>query len=157
MHYYWTPTGDWLRFLHGILPRQAIYGGGSIGPPSRLAELQAECHDYAEDSWLIDFPKDRQEWLRSVPFLRMPNSDCLALDPELHPSDPPVIYLCHDGENQIVAKDFISFLSEWERLAYVGPEIWIISEFRDGSSGYLDSETAKSQALRNLFRNRIRQ
>ena len=88
---------------------------------------------------------------RSVPFARMPNHDFLALDPEPDVDDPPVVYLSHDGESKLIAASFASFLGEWARLGYIGPELWFLEDFIDRRSGCLTSESKKAKALRELF------
>ena len=40
--------------------------------------------------------------------------------------DPPVLYLNHDEDSSIIAPDLARFLLAWERLAYVGPDHWLL-------------------------------
>ena len=65
------------------------------------------------------------------------NGDYLALDLRAIETDPPVVYLNHDDESFLLSPDFVAFLSAWERLCYIGPEHWLLSEFA-GAGGYLD-------------------
>jgi hypothetical protein len=149
MHYSWeTPPDRWALLRTDFRP---TYGGERIGPLARLAAFQAECREFTQDTDPEDITEREQQWLRAVPFIRMPNSDFLALDPALDPVDPPVIYLCHDDDNWLLARNFAAFLHEWEQLCYIGPEIWVLKEFCNRRTGCLDSETAKAQALRDLF------
>ena len=59
-----------------------------------------------------------------------------------------VVYLAHDSEHQIIASSLASFLSEWAKCNYVGPEIWIIEEFLDSSSGNINGDRPSAERLR---------
>ena len=50
----------------------------------------------------------------------------------------------------MIAPTFIAFLNAWERLAYVGPEHWLLLEFTD-SRGRLEPEGDQAANLRRLF------
>lgn len=157
MRYVWTPDPERLALLHKVYAgKRYFYGGETIGPPSSLVEYQDECREFAEESWLQDFPETQQEWLQAVPFARMPNGDYLALAPHLDQVDPPVIYLCHDDDNWLLARNLPAFLNGWEQLGYVGPEIWMLRDFCDRTSGCLDQESIKAQQMRDVFSNPLR-
>jgi hypothetical protein len=183
LHYIWDPVpAQRLAVFRKILPGMNPNGGAVFGPASRLVEYQADCRDFAMEDWPSDDPEAQQQWLRAVPFLRMPSAEYLALDPGLDQTNPPVIWLPHFGDTHIVSPNFASFLLEWERLCYVGPDMFMIEPFIDpvsrcpksepikphrgqlpirslpstGVSGYLNSETAKAQALRDVFGNPFR-
>jgi hypothetical protein len=148
---------DRLALLRQVLPnRNFLFGGCCLGPITRLAEYQDECRSFAEECWPVEFPKEQSEWQRAVPFFRMENADFIALDPKQDPDDPPVIYLSTDGANHLLARNFAAFLWEWERLAYIGCDIYLFEPFRDRRTGCLDSETAKAQSLRDVFSNPFR-
>ncbi|MBL9167830.1 MAG: hypothetical protein JNN07_08835 [Verrucomicrobiales bacterium] len=59
-----------------------------------------------------------------------------------------VVYLAHDSEHQIIASSLTSFLNEWAKCNYVGPEIWIIEEFLDPSSGLMNGDLPSAERLR---------
>ena len=64
---------------------------------------------------------------------------------------PPVVYLAHDDDSIIIAPDFDTFLETWERLCCIGPSIWLLEEFINPETGFLDANTTKAVELRKLF------
>jgi hypothetical protein len=60
------------------------------------------------------------------------------------------VYLNHDDDSSVIAPGLTAFLNAWERLAYLGPEHWLLLEFVDGR-GHLDPETERAAHLRRLL------
>jgi len=143
------------KTLQSLISRKDIWGGAAICPASQIAEMQRICGEYANDPqfWLVDFPDEQALWKRSVPFVMMDNHDFLALDlgPTKRRKNPPVVYLCHDGDSSEIAPSFDVFMHEWQNVCYVGPEIWLLEPFRDEGTGHLDSQGDAASALRSMF------
>ncbi len=78
---------------------------------------------------------------------RIGNGDYLGTRLAGEPA-PPVIYLPHDDESREIAPSFTAFLTAWERLGYLGPEIWMLEPFLNPAPGHLDADSEPVQALR---------
>lgn len=145
------PDGPALERLRELLPHESrVYGGARLGPASDLPELSRAAGEWAEDTWVADFPTQKVIWASALPFAALDNGDYLALDLRTRGSDPPVIYLNHDDDSSVIAPSFPTFLSAWERLCYLGPEHWLLLEFAD-ASGHLDPDGERAARLRQLF------
>jgi hypothetical protein len=147
-HYVFEPDA---AVIDAVLPDgDRIFGGARLGPMSGLPEFSRSAAEWATDTWVADAPDQQATWTSALPFARMDNGDYLALDLRSRDLDPPVLYLNHDDDTSIIAPDIATFLRAWERLAYVGPEHWLLLEFT-GNHGYLDPDTRRAAALRRLF------
>lgn len=124
----------------------ALYGGASFVDAQTLPECIADCREWAE----FDDPEQNAFWLNSVPFISLANGDYLGLDTSQVHQESPVVYLSHDDESCIIAPSFASFLESWEGLSYIGPEIWMLDEFR-GDDGTLDATSDKARMLREVL------
>jgi|GEM_PF-2595289 len=131
-----------------IIEDKRYYGGAAFINALTLAQEISNCHDWADG--LDDDPEMQAFWLQSIPFLAMDNGDYLGLYTSVSQDNPPVVYLSHDDESSIIAESFTSFLENWEQLCYLGPEIWMIDDYRN-SSGFLESNSRHAQALRDFF------
>jgi hypothetical protein len=129
---------------------QEIYGGASFINATDLPQHLLNCRDWAQETWVAEYPQDKAFWLNSVPFVEMNNGDYLALDVTEGRDNPPVVYLSHDDESFIIAESFTDFLTHWERLCYIGPEIWMLENFRS-EDGYINSNSDNTEDLRKLL------
>ena len=80
----------------------------------------------------------------------MNNGDYLSLNITEEKDNPSVVYLSHDDESFIIAESFTDFLTHWERLCYIGPESWMLENFRN-ENGYINSVSNKAELLRELL------
>lgn len=129
---------------------QEIYGGASFIDAADLPQHLLNCKDWAEETWVAEHPQNKSFWINSVPFIEMNNGDYLALNTLEEKDNPPVIYLSHDDESSLIANSFTDFFGDWEQLCYVGPEIWMLQNFRD-ENGYINSNSDESEELRKLL------
>lgn len=138
------------RILNNFFGQNLIYGGArflnALDLPEHLDGNQA----WAEETWIAEYPEEKAFWMNSIPIVSMGNGDYLALDISNNLDDPPIIYLSHDDESSIIAPSFTDFLFHWEKLCYIGPEIWIIRSFRD-ENGYINSDSNNAEQLRDIF------
>ncbi len=147
----YAPVDEPLDELRSILPSEiTIYGGARLCSPPQLALAARHAREWTRDTWIADDPVQRDLWLHAQPFVRIDNGDHLALDTRAGVPDPPVICLNHDEASFTIAPTFTAFLHAWERLCYIGPEHWLLGEFR-GPDGYLDPHSARAAALRRLL------
>ena len=148
--YVWTPAGAFVEPMHSLFPNQGgyIYGGARFCDALDIREMLEECRVLAEG--FQEAPEQAAFWLNALPFAWIRNGDMLALDMR-QPLDPPVSYLAHDDDSQVVAPSFDAFLQAWESLCYIGPEIWLLDEFLDAETGLMDSKADNAQKLRDLF------
>ena len=135
--------------MNAIFSRNGyIYGGARLCDAQDLAELLEECRMAAEG--FEEAPEQEAYWLNAFPFAWIRNGDKLGLDMR-QKERPPVVYLAHDDDSKVIAPDFGTFLETWERLCYIGPELWLLEEFINPETGFLDTNTAEAIELRKLF------
>ena len=72
-------------------------------------------------------------WKRTLPFIHVANGDTVGLHITDIPDSMPVVYLSHEEPAQVtvLSESLEQFLADWERLAYLGPEIWLLDHFLD--------------------------
>lgn len=128
----------------------ALYGGASFYDAAELPDYLYALREWAEETWIAEYPEQKNLWLNSIPFAGMRNGDYLALDTADGRDDPPVIYLSHDDDSKIIAGSFTGFLNVWEALCYIGPEIWMLGVFQD-ENGLVDSKSNRAAELRSIF------
>jgi hypothetical protein len=136
--------------LEQLFPDQtSIYGGVRI-VAAELPDLQRSAAEWARDTWVAEDEAQKVIWDGALPFAALDNGDFLSLDVRTPAEDPAVIYLSHDDESIVLAPSFGAFLAEWERLCYLGPEIWLLESFRSGD-GFLDAASSAAHELRVLL------
>ncbi len=151
LSYIYEPVDQGQDDLMEIFPGQNIlYGGARVCSAEEMAEATRYVRDWARDVWGDDDPAQREIWEHALPFAMIDNGDYLALDLRTGAADPPVVYLNHEEESFLLAPSFTAFLAAWERLCYVGPEHWLLGEFR-GDDSYLDPDSDRAAALRSLL------
>ena len=133
--YHWSPGKDDLPQIQEIFPHQmSFYGGPELIPWNELREAH-EIHHWWDDlneNVTEEQEKARDAWRHTVPFINVGNGDCVALHIKKNSQTSPVVYLCHDDPEMPVtplSTSFDQFLSDWETLCYVGPEIWLLDAF----------------------------
>jgi len=137
--------------LDDILPHEKrIFGGVRFGPLGELPDFSRAAAEWAAETWVAEAPDQHAIWTAALPFAPMVNGDYLALDRRNGEPDPPVVYLNHDDESTVIAANLVAFLNAWERLAYVGPEHWLLLEFID-ERGHLDADCDRAGHLRRLL------
>jgi len=149
--YAFEPDDAALDRLRELLPHEIrIFGGARLGPASELPEMSRSVGEWAEDTWVAESPDQKAIWKSALPFAALDNGDYLALDLRGDGTDPPVVYLNHDEESSVIAGNFVTFLTAWERLCYLGPEHWVLLEFT-GVGGHLDPDSDRAAHLRQLL------
>ena len=149
--YRWTATGSQAAAIKSIYRvRDYVWGGGVLCRASDFGEWLRDCKEWAEETWVAEYPDDFAFWTQSFPILRMDTADFLGLDGRTPSDDPAVVYLSHDDDSKIIAPSFTAFLAEWERLRYIGPDI--LEEYFD-DDGMLSANTEKAKILIGAFEN----
>jgi hypothetical protein len=168
--YWWQPLADSAEReempWHSIFQYECfIYGGAQLCNPINrdvkdishgrreigrvgFRYLQGACVDMRD---AIDSPDERELYRNAFPFLTIRNGDMLALsgpDPDAKDS---VVYLSHEGLSCVLSPSFEDFLVTWERLCYVGPEIWLLNVFQDPKTGFIEGTCDKALALNDMF------
>lgn len=128
-----------------------LYGGPALIEPAGLPMHLFSMREWAEHTWIEDYPEEEVLWLQSLPILAMANGDYLALDLSPRLEDPPVLYLAHDDHSFALAPTFTGFLDAWERVGYVGPESWMLEGLLNGQRR-LDPSTERAGEIRRLLR-----
>lgn len=144
------------RFIRELTPDQraafantiddnALAGGPVLLGLKDLAAACQEAHHWAKSTWIAESPVQRTWWTTSLPFCGMMNGDYLAIDREQR-----IVYLCHDEDSFVLADDFATFWSLWERIHFIGPEWWVLQPFSD-ESGRLGGDSSNVTPFRNAF------
>ena len=149
--YLWTATGSQADAIKSIYKvKDYARGGGALCKAADFQEWLRDCKEWAEGTWVAEYPEDLAFWTQSFPILRMDTSDFLGLDCRNAADDPAVAYLSHDDESKVIAPSFTAFLIEWERLRYIGPDIGMLEQYFD-ENGMLSADTEKGKVLRGAF------
>ncbi|HDR4423202.1 TPA: SMI1/KNR4 family protein [Bacillus cereus] len=116
---------------------------------------------------LFEFEKERKDWIDTVfpnpedeydvvwhnklAFCEVGNGDYLAFDMK-NDIDAPVIYLSHDngeGHGYKIANNFIEFIDNWSRVAFVGCEDWQWLPFTTRFDSGINSDDEPAKKFRN--------
>ena len=108
-----------------------IYAGGVLFMARELLEDIKSGKEWAEDTWIAESEENKELWLNGLPFIHLANGDIIAMDIRSDPEDPAVLYLSHDDDSRELSPSLSRFLKSWEKLGYVGPEIWILEPYLD--------------------------
>ena len=150
--YEWTVSTGLQERIGSLLSGQSrLHGGARLCSARDIATLLTDCSDWANSTWIADYDYELRLWESAFPLCALRNGDFLALDCRKKNDDPPVIYLSHEETSQRLAPDLAAFLKAWERLYYIGPEIWMLRPFIDRRSGYLDRNCKNAERLRDFF------
>ena len=151
--YVWTPPADELSLLHEVFElNNYIYGGVRFEPASSIYPGNSGADP--DDEFMVEtLGKEGLALLcKCAIFLWVGDGDALGLDPDTNPDDPAVIYLVHDEpESMQISPSFSEFLSEWEKLSYIGPDIGLLHYWLDSDRGALDATKHKTAQLRMLL------
>ncbi|BDG46001.1 MULTISPECIES: SMI1/KNR4 family protein [Parageobacillus] len=138
-------------FLPDNMEKPNEFRGIFSGTPHWSLELLPQ---FEEDrmGWIENvFPNPEDEydvvWHNKLAFCEVGNGDYLALDMN-NTDDAPIVYLSHDdgeGHGYKIANNFVEFIDNWSRLAFVGCEDWQWLPFTTSpKSGIIaDGEAAK--------------
>jgi hypothetical protein len=139
--------------FRGLFPLSAyISGGACIGPATELPSFGESCAEWATVFRTNEDRDKADDWADALPMIAIGKDDYIALEGRTNrdPDDPPVLYLSHDKEDVQLAESFTDFLTAWERLCYLGPEMRLLDRFRD-DDGLLDPDSGAADQLRQLF------
>jgi hypothetical protein len=127
-----------------------VYGGASLCQSEFFAEWNSESVLGVFD----DLDRECAElWRHAFIFKAIHNADFLGLYTGGGFVDPPVVYLNHEAEvHRPLAPSLAHFLGEWEKLHYIGPEIWELAPFINAETGYLDANAGNLDVLSARFR-----
>ncbi len=133
----------------GSDPNLADALGVSMGELSwdyrELAGMEEECRDAVSSG-------DLDSWENKLPFHRTGGSDMLAID--LSVKDGPVVYLSHDGDDELeniaLGKNFLDFIERASRIGFADPESYQYG-FVTGDKG-LDLKAEASARIRKKLR-----
>jgi len=147
--YSWTPPDEESNLLYDIFESQSyIYGGVRFEPAIDIFPGNSGVDPYDECMAEALGREGMDLWSRCAIFLHVGNGDCLALDPNTNRDDPAVVYLIHDeeGSGQISPR-LSDFLTAWEELSYIGPEIWLLEYWLNRDRGEIDCTKHKTAEL----------
>jgi hypothetical protein len=153
--YVWEPPPEMISQHKEILPYgRDIFGGLRYWNSDAILSGWQHCQQLAAEAVAASEPQYQEYWQQKLPFAFILNGDYLALDLSQQDLEPPVVYISHEGEEDggVIAPSFDAFLQTWEQLCYVGPEAWLLGEFRDPASRLLDPRSDKAKKLRQLLR-----
>ena len=128
-----------------------IFGKATLCVWKNFVRQARECRQWAEETWIAEYPEEKAVWLNCLPVAGLANGDYLAVRADGAGTGSAVYYLAHDDASQILAPSFPAFLDAWAKLGFIGPEIWVLEPFLDPGTGFLSGETAEAADLRRLL------
>ena len=165
-HYWWSSDSRPTPWEDAFPSQYTLYGGPEIIPASQLAECCANVRSWASSDWTGEgggAPPGFERWRHAIPFVAVNNGDYLALDANADTSRTPVLYLCHEADVYCsespspateISPSFEQFLADWEKLCYVGPEIWLLSAFlAEDFTGPLQTDSPRASRWRDILLN----
>ena len=137
--------------LESALPaRSRLVSWGGID----LSVREVVAAEQSRQGWVAECfsnPADAYDavWHHKFAFHTVPNGDCLAIGDD----DPTgaVYYLSHDdgeGHGVQLAPSLVSFLDRWSRLAFAGPEDWLLLPFTSAAAAGLEDRGAHASEWR---------
>lgn len=94
-------------------------------------------------------------WHHTLAFYEVGNGDYIAFDLAENSTDACVMYLSHDdgqGHGYKLADNFIEFLKNWSRVAFVGGEDWQWLPFTSSAQSGLLPESHCAKVFRSLLK-----
>ncbi len=154
--YFWEPGDKYQRKVDKVfLYQHSLWGGPELIAAEDLADEHCvqEWFCGAEDL-LGENSKDvLAVWQNTVPFIAVGNGDYLALHINHELPEMPVVYLCHDDTDMPIMRispSFEQFLTDWEQLHYIGPDMLVgVLDLRRNSG--LNMKHKKIKRLHKLF------
>ena len=153
-HYLWELPEELQTSLSQIIGLDTVYGGAMVCDARELPEFQ---NPRLNPCWGPLTP-EQMEFLEGllilVPIL---NGDLLALNVAVDRDNPPVVYISHENfsESTTIAQSFEQFLEDWEKICYIGPEIWMLESFLNPDTGFIDATLPAAELLRESFRHAL--
>nr|WP_240440594.1 SMI1/KNR4 family protein [Bacillus cereus] len=92
-------------------------------------------------------------WHNKLAFCEVGNGDYLAFDMK-DDIDAPIIYLSHDdgeGHGYKIANNFIEFIENWSRVAFVGCEDWQWLPFTTSFESGINPDDEPAKKFRNCL------
>ena len=146
----WGPTDAHRAELHDLFGRQKnIYFGPKFIPLKELPLYQAGAKLWATNYDQVE-SDEAEILLHALPFIGIDNGDFIAMDLRHSEDNPPVVFFAHEEGCFQLSRSLTRFLECWERLAYIGPEIWMLRPFI-GMDGSLNENSEKASKLRAVF------
>lgn len=130
----------------------SFYGGVELLPWSRLTRSVSDLAAGGGLGWEGWDPLPQAP--RRIPFLYVGNGDAVAWVAD-DSGDAPVEYLSHDDREHPASRISHSlrhFLHVWERVGYLGPEVWLLAAFTN-EDGLLDEQHPNVAAWMNILEN----
>ena len=136
----------------GLSDAESLWGGLDVSLEA-LPGLRREVKELMRDKYVegIGMEEERDFWMESLPLMRLENGDYLAVGTG-DGSRGEIRYLSHDSAGEVLADSLLEWLQEWERLGYVGPEIWMLEPFIDPQTARLDAGGPKALKLQELLK-----
>ena len=157
----WSPDKAPLAEMDRILPSQyTVYGGPHFCSAGDLAEHQESLTGWADvfDDFGGFGPATAQTLRESVPLVNVGNGDYVVFHTKANRGEASVVYVSHEAAAGIesplipLAESGEQFMTEWESLGYLGPEIWLLYRFiEDSPTGLLDHNSPLAMRWRSFL------
>lgn len=139
--YHWEPASEDLPRIGELIPHQySFYGGAEFIPWDELPLTPGvDWGWFDEENHTEEERRADAVWKQTLPFIHVRNGDVVGLQMSDTPDSMPVVYLSHEEPTEVtvLSGSLEQFLADSERLAYIGPEIWLLSHFLDEAHGGL--------------------
>ncbi|MGR5994546.1 SMI1/KNR4 family protein [Bacillus cereus] len=118
-----------------------------------LSEFEKERKDLVDEVFSNLDDEYDVVWHNKLAFCEVGNGDYLAFDMK-DDIDAPIIYLSHDdGEGHVykIANNFIEFIENWSRVAFVGCEDWQWLPFTTSFESGINPDDEPAKKFRNCL------
>jgi hypothetical protein len=125
-----------------------FYGGPTWISPDKIQGLKKQYDEFFSDI-LDDIDDENSKYISQnfIPFIKIPNGDLIAIDPD--PKKQHIYYVAHDDDSVKISNSLIEFLTEWEKCCYIGPESWDLEKYGGlGPNKHLNGNTESAIRLR---------
>lgn len=161
--YNWEPDGDCVGLLEQVLPSaQSVYGGPHLCSALELPQSQQQLFSFAEvmDELGRFGPAAAAVMRGSVPLIEIANGDYMILHLKAQGHDSQVVYVSHEADADVespitpISSTGEQFMVDWERIGYLGPEIWLLDAFLEASpKKLLESSSSIASRWRLVLKN----
>ncbi|MEX0725848.1 MAG: SMI1/KNR4 family protein [Planctomycetaceae bacterium] len=141
LHWNWTPPLSTIQELKSVFEFEtSLFGGFEFVPWPELYEHH-QIHrwwDSVKENPSQEDIKMYQPWRNVIPFIRVLNGDVIALRVDDDLQIVSVDYFDHENYDNpviVISPSFEQFMADWEKLFYLGPEIWLLRPFLSHQGG----------------------
>jgi hypothetical protein len=146
---------DWFQNNLPPLLDQAAPSVLELFPPELRAQLSSSMAGNTAYEVLFKDPckTDEERLHNRIWLLKLDNGDKVSLDLDAGEGGRAIVYVAGNdvGNKKIISQSFDQFLSDWEQLCYITPNLTNLKPWLDSVTGRLNVDSNKTLLLRELL------